>query len=412
MWKVFTRPTCASDFFFRTFASVNAQLCVINIHHKRVDDNFCNITLPSCQSLKIESSSLRVIPQELAKCYPNLLDLNVKKCRITLLESTLKHEKLKTLNLAENQLKTLNADDFTGVRALETLDLSLNQLKRLQLEIFNGLALKVLKISNNQITTLATYDNDIISCCSTIENLDLRHNSLENVNNLQNFIALKILDLSDNVNLLAHTIPFDKMTNLSNLKLNNANLKDDKNLGFFKKASNLRNLSIARNQFPLFNISNFPTMEKLVFININQVKFVHHEVLKQRFSNLKSIKMTSRSWTCDVFYKISNYLEDNSITWLKKDTTQCKHDQLLLILLSVTGTFLMMVAIVIIFVCCKQKMVIKRYQVGVTFSANQINTLDDVSIDEYDDDYINEYQEPFRDLPPVESEYMDVGDGF
>jgi Leucine-rich repeat (LRR) protein len=116
------------------------------------------------------------------------------------------------------------------------------------------------------------------------------------------------------------TIPLSQMGNLTSLKLNNANLNNSTALEFIKEASNLRNLSIARNQFQPLDMSNFPALTKLEYININHIKFVHHAFLKQRFPNLKFIDMTSRSWTCNFFNEMSNYVRDNFITWLNKPT--------------------------------------------------------------------------------------------
>jgi Leucine-rich repeat (LRR) protein len=142
---------------------VNAQLCVVNINRERVDSNFCTNGPPFCTSLKIVSSVLKGIPAQLEECYPSITELDVKQCRIVTIELTFRHDKLKILNLAGNQLTKLHSDDFIRVRALEILDLSHNLIIVLPLKSFNGLKLKTLKLSANRIKTIASYSNDLVN---------------------------------------------------------------------------------------------------------------------------------------------------------------------------------------------------------------------------------------------------------
>jgi Leucine rich repeat len=380
------------------------------------------------------------------------------------------------LVLAENLLTTLEAYFFNGVKALKKLDLSYNQIRILQLEVFKNLAnLIILKLNNNLINTLATYSNEVISCCSTIEKLDLRNNSLVKVHNLKNFAALKMLDLSDNLDLDVTTVPFFYLANLVFLSLNNANLNDNKKLKFLEKAKNLRNLSIARNQLRL-DFSKLPIMPNLEYININKLEFVHHDLIKQHLPNLKFISMTSRLWNCSYVNGYSSFVEENSIIWLNRNSSQCKQDQTInkakkttpnnnqettnyyivtqtpknpdqdltsldgrqttssidqvstiattlnidqssrridqdselafWIALPITGISLAIVVIVII-VCYQQKLEISRFQAGVEFHEESTDAEDEGE----DADYCDIQEFPFGPAP-VESEYMDVGDGF
>jgi Leucine-rich repeat (LRR) protein len=345
--------------FHRTLLCVNAHPCTINIDRARVDYDLCVKANQSCSSLKIKSNVLRVIPGELQNCYPNIIDLDVTNCQIHTIEGTLKHDNLTTLLLAKNELTRLGERDFTGVNNLILLDLSHNQIMHLLLEVFIDLPKLIhLKINHNFIIAIALYSNEFIACCSSIKNLELRNNSLKDVSNLRNFVGLQTLELSNNPNLQVDTIPLSGLMNITWLLLNNVGLKDSSNLEFLEAAPNLQNLSIERNQFKPLDLARFPKMAKLDYLNINQITFVNYDLLKERLPNLKQIEMTSRAWNCSVFKKISHYFDDNSITWLNKNTTHCKQDQdsnNTLLIQTALATIAILLELVLIFVECKWK---------------------------------------------------------
>lgn len=98
------------------------------------------------------------------------------------LQSPFEHlTKLKSLNLAENNLLSLSNTTFSHMHRLQWLDLNRNRLKHIQSDLLNGLVnLKHFNLSSNKISTLS---DNFWRFNDRIYELDLSNNRLETLNN-------------------------------------------------------------------------------------------------------------------------------------------------------------------------------------------------------------------------------------
>ena len=131
---------------------------------------------------------------------------------------------LRSLDLEQTQLTTLNSGDFDGLPSLRRLDLSRNQLATLPAGVFNGLTnLQGLYLSGNQLTDLpdGLFD-DLID----LRDLHLSRNDFTTLPDgvFDGLARLGILELTGNKLTAFPAGVFDGLTNLRGLYLSHNDL--------------------------------------------------------------------------------------------------------------------------------------------------------------------------------------------
>ncbi|CAK1553076.1 unnamed protein product [Leptosia nina] len=208
---------------------------------------------------------------------------NWPETNLTFLENMYR---LKSLNLAENNIKIINDSPFRHLNRLEDLNLSKNQLFDIE-ELFQ----------------FDSYPN-------TVRKLCLAHNYIEEIpgDTFSELTNLVHLDLSYNYITELSEEPFSNLTNLATLKLNHNRIQNLN--GAMNNLLNLKHLHLAHN-----NIKN---------IEEESIKIISHletlDISKNQLENLKPI-LFSRHWIHFGDHSICKIiLSDNHIAYVPNAT--------------------------------------------------------------------------------------------
>lgn len=260
----------------------------------------------------------------------SLETLSLNNCFLTSfgLASSQRLVELNELNLHNNKITNLHAEDLAPMRSLQTLILSNNSLTRLDDNIFSGNAkLQKVVLDGNNFETLpnftlteqTNFEIYYFSCKScglkyvnyetftfmpAIVTLNLSYNNLTNIKGTLIYIkSLVILDLSFN-NLKLSIGDFDSNRNLEFISLaGNPLLKlspelfqfnevlsklDVSNCGLIKlwnnsnstvKLNSLKNLYLANNELTTLSVSDFEKIPELQIIDLHNNPLVFNETL-------------------------------------------------------------------------------------------------------------------------------------
>lgn len=169
---------------------------------------------------------------------------------------------LKSLDLSQNELETLNTSDILTMTDLEVLDLSSNMLSQV---MFAGTHYKLRK-------------------------LDLSSNNLTTVRGLQldGLVHLTELNLANNniMSLPHHAFPGGSFLRTLNLKNNRLGFLDE---GCMSSLSSLETLILTRNSLSSFPTGLFQQMKSLQVLEVNKNKFV--EIQPLTFHGLENLKI-------------------------------------------------------------------------------------------------------------------------
>jgi insulin-like growth factor-binding protein complex acid labile subunit len=333
---------------------------------------------PKCSkidSIIIQGKILDATPSEICQVLPNLKkftapSLSIKNISQTDLSDC---ENLEELYLSANQLETLEVGVFVALKKLKILDLTSNLLNHLIEGCFDGLSaltdlllahncltclpvtilsqlsnLKELRLDNNNLHTLELsmfdYNQNLksvvlhmnyistikpTSAAVSIEELYLHNNDLSDISNLQCIKNVKILNLSDNPELMLENDSFSNFKQLIKLFLNNVTLsRFDNFYKFFASLQNLESISIGSNNLDNIAIEKFETLKSLQTFNIenNKLKSIDYEMLKKYFKNLKKIRIDKNLFeiTDDFKYYLSNNQIDYSEKFIASKTQKQK----------------------------------------------------------------------------------------
>lgn len=268
----------------------------------------------------------------------SLETLSLKNCFLSSfsLASSQRLVELNELNLHNNKISNLKAEDLAPMRSLQTLILSNNSLTRLDDNIFSGNPkLQKVVLDGNNFETLPNFtlieqmnfqiyyfsckscglkyvNYETFAFMPAIVTLDLSYNNLTNIKGTLMYIkSLVILDLSFN-NLKLSIGDFDSNRNLEFISLaGNPLLKlspelfqfnevlsklDVSNCGLVKLWTNpnstvmlnsLKNLYLANNELVTLSVSDFQKIPKLRIIDLHNNPLVFDEIVCNATNYLK-----------------------------------------------------------------------------------------------------------------------------
>ncbi|KAE8414076.1 hypothetical protein BDV36DRAFT_299385 [Aspergillus pseudocaelatus] len=173
--------------------------------HKLSD--FC----PRLEDLDVSNNSIG----QLSGVPPTLRSLRISHNCLTNLTAWGHLVNLQYLDVSGNELESL--DGFSSLIHLRELKAEDNNIRNIE-GIFELDGLLSLKLRNNSLTTVDFEDSELVR----LEELDLSHNQLMSVQNIESLSALSNLDLS--FNQLARVAPSAPMPYLSSLRLSSNQL--------------------------------------------------------------------------------------------------------------------------------------------------------------------------------------------
>lgn len=177
--------------------------------------------LPNLKALWIGQPELVHLPDDVFDDLPNLERLYIQRSKLTSLAESMfaQNPNLRTLWMSNNQLETLPSNIFANLQNLEVLSLTGNALRQLPAQLFvNTPNLEEIRLGRNAIGELdhRAFSNlsklkyldmqeenlssvpDSLYELSSLEVLNLRGNRIGEIRPLQNFVALRELNLEYN----------------------------------------------------------------------------------------------------------------------------------------------------------------------------------------------------------------------
>ena len=300
----------------------------------------CLDNLTSLETLILTRNLLSEFPKELFKGMKSLLVLDLSKNKFKEISSLTFHglENLKVLRLKRNQIEYLLDGAFFGLSNITEISLDRNRISEVNKGWLYGLyTLRYLSLAHNVINFV---NEDAWEFCRDLNELDLRSNKLQLLDRmtLSKLPSLKHLYLQDNKishiegstdseegrtfadvplletlaldgNEISHTIedmeaPFDGLTNLKTLSLNNNMIKSVGNRSFLKLKS-LEEIDLRDN--------HISTVQENAF---------------QHLSHIKVIRMNSASMLCDCYLKwFPKWLNETSGINRDHVTASCAHPE-------------------------------------------------------------------------------------
>ncbi|XP_018560958.1 toll-like receptor 13 [Anoplophora glabripennis] len=214
--------------------------------------------------------------------------------------------KLEEINLSYNYIKGIDYGSFSKLSSVQTLDLSWNEIEYIGQGSFQGMtSLKRLDLSRNYLNRFdATYYFSLTNSDTSLalEELNLSHNKLKLVVNLNSFLRLHVIDLSHN------------------------------ELSYINWTSNIRtsqwltNLDLSDNYFSVFDLdlSN-------VYIDKLRIPFndLYHPDAINVVARINVVVLDGNLWQCEAYTQllekflkmqttILDYEEDDDIYFLTK----------------------------------------------------------------------------------------------
>lgn len=145
--------------------------------------------------------------------------------------------------------------------------------------------------------------------------LILSHNTLDQLPNIKDFVAVEILDLSDNKLISLNLDLFARLTKLKKLDLSRNKIRSlDTVKGF--RLDNLTELQLVKNHLFELDIArwNLPALT-LFDLSYNMLPHLNGEDIRQAFPKLKLIGISRNQWNCRVLTKLADFLKKNSISF-------------------------------------------------------------------------------------------------
>jgi Leucine-rich repeat (LRR) protein len=219
--------------------------------------------------------------------------LGFKKIRVTSFQSGIfkKLVNVKTIDLSENELNTIDFNEFANNKQLESLDVSKNKI--------------------NEIKPIQT------STQINIISLMIQDNALTDISELCKLKKVKTFDLSRNRRLDYRKVTFNCWSELTYLNLTDTNLKQLKHdYRVLAGCNTLEYLNLSDNDLGILCFEHFPALSKLTNLIIRNNSLINLDVseLKNKCASLQNIVMDDNKLSCAYFREtLKKQLDESNI---------------------------------------------------------------------------------------------------
>jgi Leucine-rich repeat (LRR) protein len=243
----------------------------------------------------------------------NLKKIDLTKNYLTIIRnlSFSRAKYLKTLNISQNQISTLENTAFHHLDQLEQLIISNNKLTVVAWVIFEeNKYLKWLDISRNNIRKIVNNNRNYLS----IKHFDIYNNFLEDVSIVRNLLNIEILNLSRNPRMKYQSSTFNNNPKMKILYLTSTNLEQTVNFDFLKSMTKIVYLNIMENNLEnkIDSLPELPELTKLIMRNCSLTTFDYIKI-KEKFPKLTKINLSENLFGCSSLQEMLTFLSGQRI---------------------------------------------------------------------------------------------------
>lgn len=257
-----------------TFPRNNISILSLNGTQMHYVGNFAFKKLPLLRSLNLRNNLIDTIEYKGLFDIKRLLTLDLSKNRLKTIRGLVFSDlqNLDILNLNDNLIALIETDAFVGLKNLQYLYLNNNKLTYLQPNTFKQLAsLKILYLENNGIKELHPY---AFNSLHSLNHLYLNNNSINFIvqYSFKELTSLVELQLRHNNLTEIQTSSFNGLRNIKYLYLSNNNISLIRPYGFVGLDS-LLILDLISNNFVNFTLESLNGMEYVsaIWLENNQI---------------------------------------------------------------------------------------------------------------------------------------------
>ncbi len=254
----------------------------------------------------LDLSSNKITNFNCLKKLKNLTILKMKSNKITEVSKGLEFENLIYLDLSSNNINDKISDPINKFNKLITLHLGFNEIKTLKINQNNS-NLKELGLRYNMISDLTHFELPF-----TLEELDLSYNKIQRFNLKGNFSNLTSLILNNNqIEYFEQSSPI-----LANLRYLNLNFNRVKNIDWLNQYINLQKLQLEVNEIEeIDSLSNLTQIQNII-LNENKIKSPTNSIFKNNLIfnlNLADNNLDDLCWIKNLKYLVNLDLSNNKI---------------------------------------------------------------------------------------------------
>ncbi|TRY62943.1 hypothetical protein TCAL_07279 [Tigriopus californicus] len=293
-----------------------SQLSSLSMEHNKIKSIGMIEPLPSLTDLTLSNNQLKSVPEFISSSAANL----------------------KTIDLGDNQIKEINPRDLGGLANLYGLRLAGNQISTISNQTFENVTnIHILNLAHNQISSL---EGGAFHRLQNLRALRLDNNRLEDINGLvASLRQLQWLNISSN-SLQWFDYAFIP-TSLEWLDMSHNSVSE---LGNFYNLRNfgIRTLQAAHNKIRVLTVDSFPNSLEHIDMNSNELdkiepftfgKLEELKMVDLRHNGIQSLyrdslRSASRHQDQPQFALASNPLKcDCQLAWLGEEVTVVGRDE-------------------------------------------------------------------------------------
>ncbi len=281
----------------------------MSYYYKGYDDNsqeliFDSKRINEISSIHISNTDIKSLKG--LEIFKNITNISITDSEISDISAISEFEKLNVLILNNNKIEDFSA--ISELKALKTLSISGNPIKNIDF-LDNMDSIVSLSISNYNIT-----DKDIknIKKQSNLNQISLVNCNIEDASFIQDLKNLKVLDLSNNVNIKNINYSSDVV----NINLSGCGLT---NIDFLKSDTELYGLNLSNNN--LVSVKPLEDFKKIMSLNLSNNKNL--ELYNDFLVNVESLDLSDCNIDSIDFLAGGNYrtliLNNNNIENIAND---------------------------------------------------------------------------------------------
>ncbi|KRT86301.1 hypothetical protein AMK59_1809 [Oryctes borbonicus] len=295
------------------------------------------------RSVTITESDIETIQPNSFTNLPYLESVNLTGNALEVLsQASFDSRSLKTLDLSNNNISTIEYNPFTSV---SKLILHHNQITNISYLVAVCTSLEALDLSYNNINVIELPENcqNLLSLNAThtelskftvtsnkslvLNSLDLSYNSLNDISstNLYNLATLSSLNLNNNPLFYAENPSVDLFQNTLRLEVLNLSATGIQEIyvGTFSKLSSLKLLDLSQNNLTTLPKGIFHDLKSLeqLHLNDNRLTYFYYEGL----TKLAKINLNANLFTCNALVDIANTLTQKNVDIVSGNTRDAKN---------------------------------------------------------------------------------------